>query len=695
MPLFDELNPEQQTAAAHTEGPLLVLAGAGSGKTKTLTYRIAHLIQNHQVAPGQILAVTFTNKAAAEMRQRVAALLGRNGADRSFMPFLGTFHAICVRILRQEAEAAGLSRQFVIFDSQDSLSAIKQAMRQLAIDEKRYNPQAIRGIISSAKNELIDERVYQNFASGHMQEVAAEVYPIYQRLLRQAQAVDFDDLLLVSVRVLKDQPEILERWRAQFRYILVDEYQDTNHAQYQLIKLLSEPHHNLCVVGDDWQSVYSWRGANFRNILDFERDYPEATVVKLEQNYRSTKPILSAAQNVISQNETRSEKTLWTDYEAGEPVQVHQLANEMEESRRIIDQIAREGHDHRDVAVLYRTNAQSRSLEEAFIRFGVPYQIVGGTRFYERKEIKDVLAYLRLVYQPNDEVSLRRIINVPPRGLGEKSVQMLFDYQARHGLTLEQTLADAGQMDGLSAKARTALQRLQELLQSARDSQLAAGELVEWLVKTSGYRDYVDDGSIQAADRLENVQELISVASQYHDVAEMLEEVALIADLDTMADTPEGVTLMTLHAAKGLEFPVVFMVGMEEGIFPHSRSLYDAEEMEEERRLCYVGMTRAMRTLHLLHANTRMLYGKPMSNPLARFIAEIGEYAADSAHGERSDISEDAAKSPTDLQPGDEVVHPMFGAGTVSVVDEDEITVAFLKAGSKKLSRQYAPLKRP
>lgn len=1036
----------------HTEGPLLILAGAGSGKTKTLTHRVAYLIKHRGVSPYNILAVTFTNKAATEMRQRVASLLGRNPEDRSVVPFLGTFHSICVRLLREEAENAGLSSQFVIFDAQDSLSAIKQAMRQRQIDEKRFNPNAVRGMISSAKNELVDSESYQQFASGQLQEVASEVYPIYQRLLKGASALDFDDLLFETVNMLKNDSKVRNKWQKRFQHILIDEYQDTNSAQYQLVKLLTDSHENICVVGDDWQcllpgslvatnegdkpiegiskgdsvksasgyshsqdfkvanlkrfsyegdivriktdsgkelsctpnhilfsrwghtddyfvylmhsqeygyrigiaqgtrfdgkqddvglrvranqeradrmwilrvcqsreeatyeetllaytygipmlvfraytnrsmllsqesidaiyrkidtqeragklmsyegimfdyphfmpqattrngtkklninavlfgdkrvsgrspwaasrisantsdksdlrvfeklgytvragrkntyrveihnldygeieqvlekvqddvgddarinryafltdekfvfmpasqihpgmmvpvlkdgsivsekvvdvqtvpysgyvydldvdkvhnyiasgfvthnSVYSWRGANFRNILDFERDYPEAKVIKLEQNYRSTQPILNAAQDVIAQNETKSEKELWTDQAEGKPVFMHQVDNELEEGRHIIRHIQSADYAHEDIAILYRTNAQSRALEESFIRYGVPYQIVGGVKFYERKEIKDMLAYIRFAYQPNDVISFRRLVNTPPRGIGEKSVEAIVNYQADSGFSLWEVLSEPEQIPGLSARAANSLKKLQLMFQEAREREFTPGDLVEYLAKRSGYLEHLDDGSLQAADRIENVQELITVARVYTDIAEFLEEVALITDLDSLQKQSSGVTMMTLHAAKGLEFPVVFITGMEEGVFPHSRSLFDQEEMEEERRLCYVGMTRAMQELHMIHASTRMLYGKTMSNAPARFLSEINAEHTQAQAGSK-DIPIAPGGKQEDFEDGDAVTHPMFGNGIVTSISDDEVVVTFYGVGSKKLSRAYAPL---
>ena len=689
MTLLKNLNPQQAEAAQYTDGPLLILAGAGSGKTKTLTHRIAHLIDEHGVHPRNILAVTFTNKAATEMRERVSTLLGRDAHDRSFMPYLGTFHSVCVRILRQEADKIGLSRQFVIFDSQDSMAAIKQIMRELGIDDKRYKPAAIRGLISSAKNELVDYEEYKSLASGDLQQVAASVYPRYQRTLNDAQALDFDDLLLATVKMFSQQPDILKRWRGQFEYILIDEYQDTNHVQYQFVKLLAQEHKNVCVVGDDWQSVYSWRGANFRNILDFERDYPEAKVVKLEQNYRSTRPILDAAQSIISKNEARSDKELWTEKSEGEPVRIHQAANDLEESRFVVDLIRQFGYNHEDVAVLYRTNAQSRALEEAFIRFGIPYQIVGGTRFYERQEVKDMLAYIRLAYQPDDMLSFRRIVNVPTRGIGAKTLENFLDWQAANGYTLSQALHSVDLAPDISSRARKGLQELSALIQEAHHRLEAPGDVVQFLAKRSGYIDFLNDGTVQAPDRIENVEELISVASRYDDMSEFLEEVALVSDVDSMESGAKTVTLMTLHAAKGLEFPAVFMVGMEEGVFPHSRSLFDEEEMEEERRLCYVGMTRAMQSLHLLHAQSRMLYGKTMSNSPARFLSEIDSESM------RNDFSQPAvAASRPELKTGDSVRHPVFGMGVVSDVNDAEVQIAFAGTGIKKLLLEHAPLEK-
>lgn len=1048
MTFAENLNEKQLQAVEHTEGPLLILAGAGSGKTKTLTHRIARLIEEGLANQWQILAVTFTNKAAGEMRARVAGLCGEDPNNRSFMPFLGTFHSICVRILRMEAENIGLNRQFVIFDSGDQLQAIKQVMRQRHIDEKRYNPNAIRGLISSAKNELVDSETYKSLTSGDLQEVAAEVYPLYQRLLKEAEALDFDDLLFKTVRMLETHPEILKRWQDKFRYIMIDEYQDTNHAQYQFAKLLAANHNNLCVVGDDWQcllpgslieteqglkkieeitkgervrsvsgygktglfevtkrktfdfkgemiqittasgqtltttpnhilfsrwgesqnyfvylmfssekgyrigiakgtrfdgkksdiglrvranqeradrmwvlevcssreealyreafyayqygipmmvfhaysnrsmqisqeyidrlygaidtkeravqlmrdlklsfdyphfmpqatsrsgrkklnlnlvlfgdkrttqkspysasrlsmnttdksglsafevagyrvragraetfrveahnldygqlettaekivseskqslnlcryafiterkmsftpashirpgmllpvvngdeviedeviavesvsyngpvydldvdkvhnytaagivvhnSIYSWRGANFRNILDFERDYPDALVVKLEQNYRSTQSILTAAQAVIAKNQVRSKKELWTDGDSGVPVKVEQAANEMAEAEIIMRYVKATHRPLSDIAVLYRTNAQSRALEDMCIRYGVAYQIIGGVRFYERKEIKDVLAYLRLCFQSNDQVSFERVINLPPRGIGAKSLQQFFDWQREQGLLLGEALMRVNECEVLSARAINSFQTFGQMIERAREHEFAPADLIEHILSKSGYLDYINDGTIQSAERIENVQELVSVAKEFSALDVFLEEVALIADVDGMKDSHGGITLMTLHAAKGLEFPVVFIVGLEEGVFPHSRSIFDPEQMEEERRLMYVGMTRAMEELHLLHSRSRMLFGSTSSNPPARFLSEID--AETVASGD--EVTQATAPS---LDTDDTVRHPVFGTGIVVAVEGDEVIVAFQRIGNKKLSLTYAPLEK-
>lgn len=702
MDLLKELNEPQRVAVETVDGPVLMLAGAGSGKTKALTHRIAYLVAEKKVPPTDILAVTFTNKAAGEMRTRVLQLLGQNPMNRSFLPFMGTFHSICVRLLKREAAEINLPANFVIFDSQDSLSAIKQAMRSIGVNEKEFAPRMIQGLISSAKNELIGPKNYADLASGKAGQVAAKVYPIYQRILREASAFDFDDLIFETVKMFQKFPEVLERYQQQFRYIMIDEYQDTNGAQYQMTKLLAQKHHNICVVGDDWQSIYSWRGANFQNILNFEKDYPEAAVIKLEQNYRSTKTILDAAHSVISKNEVRSDKQLWTDNEHGAKIVVRQALNELHEGELIIrdiDEARRNGKNFGDCAVLYRTNAQSRSLEEAFLRARMPYKIVGGTRFYERKEIKDALAYLRLVYQPDDRISFERVVNTPARGLGAKSLERLAEFSRQENIGILEAAARANDIGGLTGRAVNSLTSFAHLIASLRiaSEEKTISELVELMLKKSGYLDALDDRSIQAEDRIENVKELISVAQQFDNVglAGFLEEIALISDMDNYSTDTDAVTLMTLHAAKGLEFPIVFMPGLEEGIFPHSRTQFSQSELEEERRLCYVGMTRAREQLTLLHASSRLLYGTTQHNPPSRFIMDVpvelisdGEAESTSTFGQ--------LREPTfvhlELKPGDEIEHAKFGKGIVSAVDGDEIVATFRGLGTKKLSLAFAPI---
>ncbi len=678
-----------------------MLAGAGSGKTKTLAHRIAYLVAEQHVAPLNILAVTFTNKAAGEMRTRVLGLLGQRLDSRTYLPFLGTFHSICVRLLRREHGLLGLSSGFLIYDAADALSTTKAAMRQLGLSEKQFAPSMVAGLISSAKNELITSSAYQTLAHGQAQQATARVYPVYQRLLQDAGALDFDDLIFKTVMALRQHGELLEKYQQQFRYILIDEYQDTNQAQYQLVKLLAAAHRNICVVGDDWQSIYSWRGANFQNILDFEKDYPEAVIIKLEQNYRSTRTILDAAHHVITRNAVRSDKKLWTDNAAGARVVIEQVSNEIQEGEAIVAQIDRLVIEERrqllDFAVLYRTNAQSRSLEEAFLRHNLPYKIVGGTRFYERREIKDVMAYLRFVHHPEDLVSFNRIINLPPRGLGERSLEHVMQQRAANGLGVLETLERAEAIPGLSARAAAALTQFAVLIRSlaAAAETLVVSQLIELILKRSGYLDWLDDGSPPAADRVENVRELISVATTYDALGleGFLEEIALIADIDNYSTETDAVTLMTLHAAKGLEFPVVFLAGMEENVFPHGRSQFDVAELEEERRLCYVGMTRAKERLYLLHANARLLYGTTSHNPPSRFLADIPPELIAAHAAEAIQLPElPESREKANLKAGDRIHHTKFGDGIVVSTDGDELVAAFPDLGVKNLSLSFAPI---
>ena len=726
--LLRGLNPEQARAVETTEGPLLIQAGAGSGKTKTLTHRIAYLIATRRATPFNILAVTFTNKAAKEMRERVAHLLGENADNRSFMPYMGTFHSICVRLLRQDGTHIGIPRSFVIFDESDRLAAVKQASKQLMIDEKAFPARVIASQISSAKNDLLGPEDFERTASSPPARAAAQVYPAYEHALKEASALDFDDLINKTVQLLAGVPEIRQKWQQQFRYIMIDEYQDTNSAQYKLVKMLTNDSHNIAVVGDDWQSIYSWRGADFRNILNFEKDYPQCAVIKLEQNYRSTKKILDAAHAIITKNEQRSEKELWTEAGDGLPVQLLQASSERDEGDRVMRRI-RNGVDtakrsYRDFAVLYRTNAQSRSIEETFIRYNVPYRIVGGTRFYDRKEIKDLVAYLRLIYQPEDRISFERVVNVPGRGVGAKSLENFTQWRFANGYTLEEALTQAGTCGTVTGKAKKGLVELGDILSALRliADDTAPAQLIGDLVRRIDYLNYLDDGTPQGESRKENVGELIGVAKDHTDVglAGFLEDTALISDLDTTDFNGDSVTLMTLHAAKGLEFPVVFMVGMEETIFPHSRALYDQSEMEEERRLCYVGMTRAREELYMMYATRRSLYGSEQHNPPSRFLAESGaEMQVDMStrfqglsdmknsyndfdqsidYDEPSyDINQDVQQEPhyvPELDEGDVVRHKIFGEGRVVEIDGNNVTIFFKGRGTKKLDVAFAPLEK-
>jgi DNA helicase-2/ATP-dependent DNA helicase PcrA len=721
--LFTELNPEQRRAVETTEGPLLIQAGAGSGKTKSLTHRIAYLIATHRATPYNILAVTFTNKAAREMRERVAQLVGESAENRGFMPYMGTFHSICVRILRMDGEHIGIPRSYVIFDESDRLSAVKRASKQLGVDEKAFPPRVIAGLISSAKNELATPADYDGAGGSPANRVASEVFPIYERILKDSGALDFDDLIGRTVQLFQSVPAIREKWQRQFAYIMIDEYQDTNAAQYKLIQLITNETNNIAVIGDDWQSIYGWRGADFRNILNFERDYPNCTVIKLEQNYRSTSNILNAAHGIIMKNQQRSDKKLWTVAGEGAPVQILQVGSERAEAEAIVRRI-KTGVDSgmrqlKDFAILYRTNAQSRSVEEAFVQYGVSYRIVGGVRFYDRKEIKDLIAYLRLMYQPEDRISFERIVNVPTRGVGAKSLQNFYEWYEGLGLRLSEALAQAANCGTVTGKAKKGLIEVGDILTHLRDlaDDVPPAALIDSLVRRIGYLRFLDDGTPQAESRQENVKELMGVSQSYQEIGldGFLEEVALISDLDTYDSDGNAVTLMTLHAAKGLEFPVVFMTGMEETIFPHSRALYDSSEMEEERRLCYVGMTRAREELYMIYATSRMLYGGMQHNTPSRFLSEIdasyveetstGVSFAGGFGGGGFDDRQYIAPAPPkvddgeiryvpDFEVGDGVKHQLFGSGTIVELEGDTATIYFQGKGPKKLNIAFAPLEK-
>lgn len=698
MDILDGLNAAQAEAVQTNSGPLLILAGAGSGKTKTLTHRIAYLISHESIWPNEILAVTFTNKAAKEMRNRLGTLLGQDGSSRSFMPWMGTFHGICVRLLRVEGESIGIARNFVIYDEDDRRGLIKQAMKQLSISEKEVKARTISGAISTAKNEM---KGPDEFAAGSQypyQKNIAAVYERYEKLRKTAGALDFDDLLLEVVRLFKEVPDVRKKWQTTFKHILIDEYQDTNAAQYSIVKSLVGDARNICVVGDDWQSIYSWRGADFTNILNFERDFKGAKVIKLEQNYRSTGNILDAASNVITKNVQRTDKKLWTAEGPGAPVQVHGVYDEAEEAslvaERISSHVAMKARRFNDFAVLYRTNAQSYTLERAFLRLRVPYQIVGGVRFYDRKEIKDIIAYLRLVYQPNDRMSFSRIVNVPTRGVGDTSLERFLTWQADSGMDILSALINVDQTSTVTARAKQALVTLGEKLRTVQVlvDIASPADIIDKLITATGYRDFILDGSPQAEDREANLGALLSDARNFASLPDFLEEVALMSSADTDSTTGK-VTFMTLHAAKGLEFPVVFIVGMEEGIIPHAR-VYEAgpAELEEERRLAYVGMTRAREELHLTYAQSRLQFGQRGYNAMSRFITDMGDQVASIT--QQPQVRQEEFYSDEPFSVGDIVRSNAFGNGEVIDVDGLALTIKFDSGQTKKLNAEYARLEK-
>lgn len=735
--LLEGLNPQQQAAVIHEGTPLLVVAGAGSGKTRVLTRRIAYLMAKRGVEPFEILAITFTNKAAGEMKERVAALVGK----RARIMWVSTFHSACVRILRQEAVRLGFSPTFSIYDQADSLRLVTLVMRDMNLDPKRYNPRGIAAMISNAKNELLGPADYRNRTQNHFEEVVAEVYALYQERLTAANAMDFDDLIMKTVDVLQKFPEARSRYRHRFKHILVDEYQDTNHAQYILIRELvgmdreGIPAAELCVVGDADQSIYGFRGATIRNIMAFEEDYPNAETILLEQNYRSTQNILSAANTVIAKNESRKEKNLWSDAGSGPKLQGFVAENEHHEAEFVRDEIVKLHNDGQskfgETAIFYRTNAQSRVFEEVFMRSAIPYKVVGGVRFYERKEVKDLLAYLRVLVNPDDEVSLRRVINTPKRGIGDRALENVEAFGKSESLSFWQSLSRAGEAD-VAAKSAAAINSFVSLISTLRilvEAKRPASTIAAAVLEQSGLLEELREShDPQDEVRIENLEELVAVAEEYEErqasegeessLAGFLEEVALVADAD---EIPEGedhggiVTLMTLHTAKGLEFPTVFLTGMEEGVFPHSRTLGEKKELEEERRLAYVGLTRAQKRLYLSRAEYRSAWGAPNYNPPSRFLDEIPEDLIDwnkSASGfvtsplrrksstppplSRSNVKKKSNSSTLMLAVGDRVSHDTFGLGTVIAVsgegEKAEATINFGSYGEKRLLLRYAPV---
>lgn len=707
--LEKDLNEEQRKMVQEAAGPILVLAGAGSGKTKALTYRIAHLIVKKNISPESILAITFTNKAAGEIKERVKKLIqgsekfqdGHNGGSVA----MGTFHSICARILRKEAHFIGYPNNFVIFDEDDSKKTIKKVLVKLGASDDKALPKLAKSLISSAKNELIEPKEYVDFVDKFQDKNIANIYQAYQKELEKNEAMDFDDLIFNVVRIFQKNPEVLKKYQRIWQYILIDEYQDTNHAQYVFAKMLAEGHGNICVVGDDWQSVYSWRGANFRNILDFEKDWPGAKVYRLERNYRSSGVIIKAAQSVIEKNKLRSAKELWTKNKDGESIEVYEASSEEDEAIFIINtlkNLKEKGISFSEVAVFYRTNAQSRSIEEGFLRNKVPYKIVGGVRFYERKEIKDALAWLRIASGANDWIAFERTLISPPCGIGKVTISKMHEIAESNNFKI----SDLSKMEIGSILNNKVAQNLSgyfakiDKIKSANSRSLS--DAVETTIKVTGLVEYLSDGTFESEERVENLKELLSVVKELEatrsdiSLEGFLEEVALISDLDSYEKNDEGVTLMTLHTSKGLEFRAVFIVGMEENIFPHSRSLLDFNEIEEERRLFYVGMTRAKELLYLTHANRRLYFGGMHTNQPSRFLAEIPLELIKFA-GAKEGINKDLPPKSNALAffaVGDNVEHEFFGKGKVIEVIDDEITADFNVYGKKTVSIEYAPIRK-
>ena len=714
--LLEGLNAPQRQAVLHSEGPLLILAGAGSGKTRVLTHRIAQLVGSGQARPGEILAITFTNKAAQEMRDRVQGLVG----GRARAMWVMTFHSACARMLRADAEKLGYTRGFTIYDEQDSLRLVKNCIEELDIDPKRFAPRGIRRQISDAKNQLLDAEAYRLKVGSFFEQTTADVYDIYEPRLHAANAMDFDDLLFRCVNLLELFEDVRDRYRRAFRFVLVDEYQDTNRAQYRWLQLLCEEHRNLAVVGDDDQAVYGFRGADIRNILDFERDWPDAHVVKLEQNYRSTQTILNASNSVIANNRSRKAKTLWSDIGAGDPVHVRELDDEHAEARFVVSEIERlvdEGASRDDIAVFYRTNAQSRVLEDMLVRYGVSYQVIGGTRFYERAEIKDALAYLTLLVNPSDTVAFGRIVNSPRRGIGQTSQARIAGYANTLGEPVWDVAAKPDTIPGLGTAAVKAVGRFMSVMERLRErveGGAGVGDLLHETLEETGYTEALQaERTVESQVRLENLEELVGVGREYDataeepSVEEFLQQIALFSEQDNLRDEQGLVTLMTLHNAKGLEFDTVFIIGMEEQVFPHSRAV-EAGDLEEERRLAYVGITRARRELYLSSARTRALFGNRDWNLRSRFIDEIPiEYtdvdeSTPTGREAASTWGGGAAGAPEPSGPGavfalgDDVVHANFGEGVIVGVEPGGLVVVrFAADGSeRKLMADYAPLKK-
>lgn len=714
MKILDNLNSRQQEAVKVKEAPILVIAGAGSGKTKVLIHRIAYLIYHKRVNPSNILAVTFTNKAAQEMRNRVE-FLSKDISDSRMIKglWMGTFHAICARILRREIETLGYDKNFVIYDKADQLSLIRKCVNVLDLDNKRYSPNVISSIIDRAKNNLEDIELFEYDAQNYFKKIVVRIYQQYQKELFENNALDFGDLILLTVKIFRERLEILERYQDKFRYILVDEYQDINIAQYQLVKLLSDKYHNLFVVGDPDQSIYKFRGADLSNILRFEEDFPRSKVIKLEQNYRSTKVILEGATNLIKHNRNRKEKELWTDKKSGEKIRCFEAVSALDEavfvSQEIIKLNTEESKEFKDFAILYRTNAQSRAFEEIFNKQGIPFKVVGGLRFYERKEVKDILAYLRFIHDQKDWISFLRITNNAKLGIGKITLSKIENFAKKNNLNFNQVLKQGLKVIKISTDRRERIEKFTSLIDkfNEKKDKIKGSELLIKLMKEIDYyKELEKEGEFKAQNKIENIKELILAIQDFEEnnqdksLSAFLEYVALITDIDLYKGEEDTVMVMTLHSAKGLEFPVVFITGFEEGIFPHSRSLNNEEELEEERRLCYVGMTRAKERLYLTYAWRRNLNGNTLFNSVSRFLTEIPKHIQKKIGVEKvEEISSlNKVKKKIEVTIGDKVRHADWGVGIIlNKIDTENdifIIVDFEKMGVKKLSMNYAPLEK-
>ena len=697
MNLIDSLNDVQKEAVVNTDGAMLILAGAGSGKTRVLTTKVAYLIKEKGVRPDNVLAITFTNKAAKEMKERIYSLVGND----AFKIQISTFHSFGLKILKQNYNLLGYQSNFTIIDSDDSLSVVKKIMKELGIDANKYNPRAVRSAISNNKNEMIDPINYENYVHTDYDEVVRDVYKKYEKNLKLNNAIDFDDLLILPLKLFKENPFVLKEYQEIYKYIFIDEYQDTNEPQYLLSKLISSKYKNITVVGDADQAIFTWRGANYRNILNFEKDYKDAKVVVLEENYRSTKTILNAANNVIRNNKVRKEKNLWTENDEGNKITYYKAFDEKDESYYVVKEIKKllnENISPNDICVLYRANAQSRTIEEAFLSNAISYRIVGAYAFYNRKEIKDLMAYLKLIYNEKDDISLLRVINYPKRGIGNKSIE---------NLSIKADVSNKSLYEVIDSGKELEFKNLIERMKKESEK-LSLTELIDYVLKESGIKESLESEKTLEADiRLENLEEFKSITKNFEEsegivsLEDFLDELSLVSDVSEQKnETEEKVTLMTMHAVKGLEFDYVFVIGMEEGLFPHSNSMESSDELEEERRLCYVAITRAKKKLYIVNARSRMLYGRVSSNIPSRFISEMGEDVLDEIKKDTSNLTnkkidkEKMFNEDNDLHPGDFVKHDKYGSGVVINIDGSIATISFTHSGVKKLMKNHKSIKK-